>query len=164
MCYNIALVGWLLFVGLISYIRVPCVDVIFSDQLMRRAVSALKKCSFTDSAVNFLRIEGEKSRALSFLLHSGWLSLHADRVRVEAKRRLMLRCIHAKKFKPRKDEARKYLYHTAQAILQFSGLKTVKIEREALPPKAKQCDYASLFKISSFRSIAHKWLLARAQV
>jgi hypothetical protein len=69
-------------------------------------------------AHEYLCIEAKKSKAITFLLECAHTAVTAMLSRVEAKRRLLQRCLHARRYQQRAEEARNFLYYTAQGILE----------------------------------------------
>jgi hypothetical protein len=130
--------------------------------LMRRATRAMTQCRVIENCKKELRLIGARAKAFMFLKDTGLCASKGDAKRALAKRNLLLRCLHAKRFVDIRNEAKRYLYYTAQSFL---ALYRDKKEEEVVivEPKKLQADYANLYRLHYLHKSSQDWLQRRAQ-
>lgn len=76
--------------------------------------------------------------AVTFLLHAGKCAIEAEDRRTDAKRHLLLRCLHARRFKVKRDEAFVFLKQSAIEVEKEEVRRQVKSEfLKRYPPNKK---------------------------
>jgi hypothetical protein len=86
--------------------------------LMRKAARSLKIVLELDSAGEYLRHIGKQAKALSWLMDLGNTVCANMEKRVVAKRFILERCVHARKYESRYNEAREWLTYTAMGVVK----------------------------------------------
>jgi hypothetical protein len=66
---------------------------------------------------------GGRARAIAFLRDVGVCAARGEQDRLEAKRHLMLRCLHAKRLMVKREEAGLLLFHTARTLFNFKVIR-----------------------------------------
>ena len=115
--------------------------------LMRRASRALGLYHTIEVTKRSLLLIGKRAKAINYCLEIARLALDADKKRIEAKRRLMKRCFHSRRWNLRLDEARRFLLFSAIGIFVEQKKHPDDYIVTELPPKPIQADYATLFKL-----------------
>ena len=127
--------------------------------LMRRASRALGLYHTIEVTKRSLLLTGKRAKAINYCLEIAWLALDADKKRIEAKRRLMKRCFHSRRWNLRLDEAKRFLLFSAIGIFVEQKKHPDDFIVTELPPKPKQADYATLFKLYNQYKDTAKYLL-----
>lgn len=130
--------------------------------LIRRASRALTTGLKLAKTFETLKLDGKRAKALDFLLEMGLRARAAEERRREAKRRLLGRCLHAKKWATRVAEAARFLRYSAWGILEVQATQE-EIVTEYLPPKPKQADYATFYRLQHMYKMAYLFLCKRGQ-
>ena len=85
--------------------------------LMRRATRSMKHAERFVQAQAFLIVQRKKALALTYLLDVGFVAIHSQDNWIDAKRLLLQRMMHARKWSQVVDSAFQWLRRTANVIL-----------------------------------------------
>lgn len=134
--------------------------------LMRRSTRAQVQEVVLGNAKDFLYNEGKKGKAVSFLLHCGYMAKNALSVRKAAKKRLVLRAYKARMLRNRVSDAYQYLSVLAVKVKFMEEVaaaknKSIKIE-DVLTGHAPQRGYEILYETRNKMLMAKSGLLERA--
>jgi len=146
--------------------------------LMRRATRSLKHAERYLQAQAFLIVQRKMALALTYLLEVGFVSVHSQDNWIDAKRRLLKRMMHARKWSLVVDSAFNWLRSTANAILARLKLEdklndlqngipaasagsTSTVSFDSMPRK-KQADYGSIYKVYQYYALAAAYLRKKA--
>lgn len=142
--------------------------------LVRRATRSLKHEVVLDEARRFLALKAKHAIAWSELIEIGRASLRTQSKGAMAKRRLMKRAMHARRFMIKLTEAQEYLRGTALTAIKdldyMDRVLSVREKRELVSrgevteakialAKKTQANYAALFKMKALRNLAIQFLV-----
>lgn len=130
--------------------------------LIRRATNAMSHTIVLERAVTFLQHAVRRGRAVTALMETGYCGLTAETGRVVAKRALLLRCVHARRWRNTVAEAHQYLKYTALEHIQRCTMTPQEADQLA-HGKTKPMDYNRAFKIYHQQRIAMAALTQRVQ-
>ncbi len=140
--------------------------------LIRRAARSLKQAVRLEDAAKFLHQLRHRALAVTYLLEVARMALEAQDLRIAAKRNLMMRCIHARKWVRTMDEAQKYLVACARNVLldleyqdnitNMKRLGRIEEMQRLEAGKKRQADYANLFKVSQMTAMSLRFLREKA--
>ena len=130
--------------------------------LMRRAAKAMGYSSILQQAQDYLRKVATKAKAYTFLIEVAWCAEQSHQRRLNAKKNLMLRTYHARRYMARVEEALMFLKYSAKGLVDAEK-KDGKPQLTYLPPKPKQADYGNLYRLLKLKSDAFKDLLGFAK-
>jgi hypothetical protein len=131
--------------------------------LMRKAGRAFQMISRFEASAAYLHYTGTRAKSLSYLMGVGYAALKAEKVRVDAKRHLLLRCTHARRAANRRDEARRFLLHTAKEVVATAARLAAGIAINLLPKKKQPANYNIVYKLSYARTEAISFLREKAR-
>lgn len=129
--------------------------------LMRRAAKAMEYAGVLVQAREDLHKAAVKAKAYTFLIEVAWCAEQSHKRRIEAKKSLMLRTYHARRYMARVEEAHTFLKYSAKGLIDAEK-KEGKPQMKYLPPKPKQADYGNLYRLLKLKSDAFKDLLGFA--
>ena len=147
--------------------------------LMRRAARSLKHIVVLAEAEKYLLRQRRRALAATFLLEVGHVAKSSQDNWVKAKRNLLTRCMHARRWSTKVDSAAAFLQNKARVELDLwaervraeedadnidEALRKAREEemRNNAKPK-KQADYATFYKRFQYTNMAVVWLKQCAQ-
>eukprot|EP01038_Epipyxis_sp_PR26KG_P008285 gene8285-11215_t len=139
--------------------------------LMRRASISLNYAMVLERAYKYLKYKAIQGKALTYLIEVGYEALVAQERRLTAKKNLLKRCIHARKWAQTTEIAQRFLKYTAQGVInqlkyedEIKALKE-KLKKEIVlfPEKKKQANYSSLFKVSQLQKLTVNYLKEKSR-
>lgn len=143
--------------------------------LVRRATRSLKHEVVLDEAKRFLLVKAKQAKAMSDLIDIGRASLKTLFKGGIAKRRLLKRAMHARRFMIKVMEAQEYLRGFALTAIKdleyMDRVRALKQEKEEIKieearkalEKKTQANYANLFKVKALQTLSVKDLAQRAK-
>lgn len=152
--------------------------------LVRRATRSLKHEVILEEARRFLKVKAKQAKAWSELIEIGRASLRTQSKGALAKRRLMKRAMHARRFMIKLSEAAEYLRGMALTAIKdldymdrVLALRRETREKETTTTttekmevdeakialaKKTQANYAAFFKMKALRQLAVQFLQAKS--
>jgi hypothetical protein len=141
--------------------------------LMRRAARAVKHAVTLNEANKFLCNEGRLSKALAFLLDTGAKLKDTKDFRLDARRNLLARSIHARRTIEARKSAYTFLSGTGQGALELiinvqknntaKAIAKEELIKEFLTAKKKQADMGNVYKTKFQQMAAIKFLRERVE-
>jgi hypothetical protein len=134
--------------------------------LMRRATTALTQEVDILNAARFLFHKGDQAKAIAGLLEIGHKAIEAHRKRGDAKKRILMRCMHARRAVIRREDAFVYLRELAVKVVQTEAILAAKGQEvtyeDVLEEPVDQANISNVFFTYYNHIEARKWLVNRA--
>ena len=149
--------------------------------LMRRGTHALTQEVDILNAARFLFHKGDQAKAISGLLDYGYKAMNAHEKRGLAKKKILARCMHARRAKIRRDDAFIYLRELAAKVVMMEAILAAKGQEvtyeDVLEEPPVQCNIATVYstyykhiktqeflKIRANRALVHNKAQDEAQI
>lgn len=141
--------------------------------LMRRATRSLRHAIRIEQSREFLLKQSKRALAATYLLEVGYIAIHLQDKWIDAKRKLLRRMIHARKWSQIVDSSQMWLVSTAKGVLFQMEMEdelnnsldtnSVSTLDTLVQPKKKQADYATFYKVYQYYALAVSYLKKRGE-